>query len=136
MEDVAFISNTVLLNLSSEEMMTFKRVGEPSPPSSPTPEDDSAVADDSAIAQAFSGQDDMMVFMSSIMQKCLERTGLDQSMKSLPKSQQLVIAERIQKAKEGMLDRLMSETDKMKTGEKVITADVVRKCMSQMEGEY
>eukprot|EP00571_Detonula_confervacea_P017679 CAMPEP_0172313176 /NCGR_PEP_ID=MMETSP1058-20130122/19599_1 /TAXON_ID=83371 /ORGANISM="Detonula confervacea, Strain CCMP 353" /LENGTH=311 /DNA_ID=CAMNT_0013026787 /DNA_START=97 /DNA_END=1032 /DNA_ORIENTATION=+ len=142
LEDVAFISNKTLLNLSTDEMMTFRKVGEPSPPSSPIPVNDknmiakNVAPDESAIVTEFNGQGEIRSFMNRLMQTCLKNTGMDEKMKSLPASEQLVMAERISKAKEGLLETMMKETDKMGTGDKVITADVVRKCMSQMEGGY
>eukprot|EP00804_Cyclotella_cryptica_P020290 CCRYP_015898-RA/>CCRYP_015898-RA protein AED:0.25 eAED:0.21 QI:0/-1/0/1/-1/1/1/0/129 len=39
-EQVAFVSDTMLLNLSTEEVMIYRREGEPSPPSSLVREED------------------------------------------------------------------------------------------------
>lgn len=141
LEDVAFISNQTLLNLSTEEMMTFRRAGEPSPPPSPAPADDDAArapgtTEEPEIARAFAGQDEVGAFVNQLMQQCLKNTGMDERMRGLPRAQQLVAAERIKKAKEGFLAKMMEETDKMGPGNKVITADVVRRCMAQMEGGY
>jgi len=138
MEEVAFISNHVLLNLSTDEMMTFRKVGEPSPPSSPVHPsmEDSTVDDDhSSIAKEFATQDEIGQFMNKLMQQCLKNTGMDERMKSMSASERLVVAERIAKAKEGFLDKMMKETEKM-DGEKVITAEVVQRCMASMKGAY
>ena len=116
--------------------MTFRKVGEPSPPPSPTANEEIAKADESAISRGFNGQDEMGLFMNQVMQKCLINTGMDDKMKSLPASEQLVMAERIKKAKEGFLGKIMEETDKMGTGNKVITAEVVHRCMAKMKGGY
>ncbi|KAL3806095.1 hypothetical protein ACHAXA_002466 [Cyclostephanos tholiformis] len=114
-EDVAFVSDTTLLNLSTDEVMKFRRAGMPSPPSSPEVE---AVEEElDGIAREFIGQDDMMNFMNRMMQRVMKKTGMDQMMKGMPASQQLIMAERIRKAKEGMLDMIMEETSKMGTGE-------------------
>ena len=113
--------------------MLFRKQGGPSPPSSPTP-DNEVAKDTSAVSKEFAGQEEVGAFMNQLMQQCLKSTGMDKKMKSLPASAQLAMAERIQKAKQGMLDKMMEETDKMGVGNKVITADVVRKCMSQMDG--
>lgn len=107
MEEVAFISNKTLLNLSTDELMTFRRVGEKSPPPSPSPEaDDGSVwaataaaasaQDDSSISRVCN-QEEMSSFMDNLMQTCLESTGMDEKMKGMPASQQMVIAERIAK---------------------------------------
>ena len=143
-EDVAFISERSLLNLSTDEIMTFRRAGMPSPPSSPTPSAAVAAAgtgrlddeSDGGIARVVYGQDQMMELMNRIMQRCLKSTGIDQMMKGLTASQQLMMAERIARAKEGMLENLMEETDKMGVDERVITEEVVRKCMERMKGGY
>jgi hypothetical protein len=134
-EDVAFISDTTLLNLSTDEVMKFRRAGMPSPPSSPERDVDVAEEHDD-ISREFNGEDDMMSFMNRMMQRVMKNTGMDQKIKGLPASQQLFMAERIRKAKEGMFDSIMEETNKMGTGEKIITEEVVRRCMEKMKGAY
>lgn len=128
LEDVAFISNKTLLNLSTDEMMTFRISGEPSPPSSPIPvingnmtANRNGAPDESAVAAEFNGQEEIRTFMGRLMQQCLKNTGMQAVMKSLPAAEQLVMAERIAKAKDVMLEKMMKETDKMGTGNKVIT---------------
>ncbi|KAL7540231.1 hypothetical protein ACHAXR_009957 [Thalassiosira sp. AJA248-18] len=133
LEEVAFISDRTLLNLSTDEIMIFRKLGTTSPPPSPIEE---VAADESEITKGFNGQDEMAEFMNNLMQQCLEKTGMDRRMGSLPASEQLMMAERIKKAKDGMLEKLMEETDKMDEGGKVITAEVVRRCMAQMNGGY
>ena len=178
-EEVAFISNRTLLNLSTDEIMIFRLEGETSPPASPTiPEeaeeqvmvnetaaskvattdvDDLGLGDDvsvvvqpattaaaaelvvppgSKIIKEFSGDGEMTNFMNQLMERAMKATGMDEKMKSLPASEQLNMAERIRRAKEGMMDKLKEETGKMRSGEKVITADVVKKCMGEMDGGY
>ncbi|KAL7551741.1 hypothetical protein ACHAWF_014928 [Thalassiosira exigua] len=134
LEEVAFVSNQTLLNLSTDELMTFRKHGEKSPPPSPTTDIEEMAP--SEISKEFNGPDEMKSFMDQVMQQCLKSTGMDQKMKSMPFSDQQVIAERIQRAKDGMMEKIMEETDKMGAGKKVITADVVRRCMKQMEGGY
>lgn len=119
--------------------MLFRKVGDPSPPPSPVPSDDEeSVVDceneESTIARDFYGPDEIRSYMNELMQRCLKRTGIDEKMKRLAASQQLVMAEKINHAKEALLEKIMNETDKMETGVKVITADVVKRCMAQMEG--
>ena len=133
---MAFVSDTTLLNLSTDEIMTFRRAGEPSPPSSPAPSYEGEGEEAEGIAREFLGQDEMMAFMNRTMQRCLKNTGIDVKMRGLPMSQQLIMAERIRKAKEGMLERILEETGRMGTGEKVVTEDVIRRCVAQMPGRY
>lgn len=85
--------------------MTFRRVGEKSPPPSPPPEADdertwaataASAQDDSSISRVCN-QEEMSSFMDNLMQTCLESTGMDEKMKGMPASQQMVIAERIAK---------------------------------------
>lgn len=138
LEDVAFISNRTVLNLSTDEMMTFRKRGEPSPPPSPTLADGENIAGtaDSVISREFASQDEIGMFMDQLMQQCLKSTGMDKKMGSLPVSEQMVMADRISKAKEGFLVKMMEETDKMEAGNKVINAEVVNRCMAQMKGAY
>lgn len=92
--------------------------------------------DESAIAREFMGEEEIGAFMNQMMQQTLKRTGLDKRMKNLPMSEQQAIADRIKTAQDGMLQKIMEETDQMESGEKVVTADVVRRCMAQMGGMY
>ena len=121
---------------TADEMMTFRQVGEASPPPSPLtiPGEEASTKDESTIAKVCNGQEEMGNFMDALMQSTLEKIGVDQRMANLAPSQQMMIAERIHKAKEGFLSKMLSETEKM-SGDKVITADVVRKCMSEMNEE-
>jgi len=120
----------------ADEMMTFRRAGAASPPPSPLtiPGEEASTKDESTIAKVCNGQEEMGNFMDALMQSTLEKIGVDQRMANLAPSQQMMIAERIHKAKEGFLSKMLSETEKM-SGDKVITADVVRKCMSEMNEE-
>merc|ERR1719253_173191 len=134
-EDVAFLSNHTLLNLSTNEMMTFRRSGAPSPPPSPGAQ----VADDATdvvISRHLADQEEMGTFLNEIMQQCLRKTGMEEKMARLPAADQRVIAERIAKAKEGLLANIVKETDKMTGESKVITANVVHRCVEQMNGAY
>ena len=129
MEEIAFTSDKMVLNLSTDEIMTFRRAGQPSPPSSPGPEEIESAA--TMAAGVGCTKDEMITVINDIMQRSLKNTGMDQRMKSLPASQQLMMAERLQQSQELLLEKLLEETDKMK-GEKIITEDVVRKCIAQM----
>lgn len=129
LEDVAFISNRTLLNLSTNEMMTFRKPGEPSPPPSPTPRE-------AVMAREFASPDEMGSFMNHLMQQCLKSTGMDEKMDNMPAAERLLVAERITRAKEGLFAKMMEETEKMEDGKKVVTAEVVNRCMAQMKGAY
>ena len=118
--------------------MHFRKAGDPSPPPSPSASDDEEEVergiDESPIARDFNSPDEIRSYMNEIMQRCLKRTGIDQKMSRMAASQQLMMAERINKAQEVMLEKIMNETAKMEKGNKVITADVVKRCMAQMDG--
>jgi hypothetical protein len=132
---VAFLSESRLLNLSSDEIMLFRKVGDPSPPPSPVPSDDEEIGNEgSVIARDFNGPDEIRSYMNELMQRCLKKTGIDEKMNRMAASQQLIIAEKINRAKEVLLEKIMNETDKLETGVKVITAEMVKRCMSQMDG--
>ena len=131
LEDGAFLSNTTLLTLSSEEIMHFRKEGDPSPPSSPAPSDDE---DEESIIEHFNSPEEIRSYMNEIMQRTLKRTGMEAKMSRLAASQQIIMAERINNAQEAMLDKLMAEMNTMEKGKKLITADVVKRCVAQMEG--
>ena len=121
--------------------MHFRKEGDPSPPSSPAPSDDEYEEsilergnDESAVARDFNSPEEIRLYMNEIMQRCLKRTGVEAKMSRLAASQQIIMAERINNAQEAMLDKLMAEMNTMEKGKKVITADVVKRCMAQMEG--
>ena len=121
--------------------MHFRKEGDPSPPSSPAPSDDEYEEsilergnDESAVARDFNSPEEIRLYMNEIMQRTLKRTGMEAKMSRLAASQQIIMAERINNAQEAMLDKLMAEMNTMEKGKKVITADVVKRCMAQMEG--
>lgn len=176
-EEVAFISNVTLLNLSSEEMMNFRKEGElmsplveeddggvvvgvgeeegedgllnamsssgaltsifgteattttttaaskPPPPPSTNPNN---------VYKEFRTEDDIRNYMNELMQKSMMTTGMNVKMAALPRSQQNVIAGRINKALEGLLGKMMEEMGRMEGGQRVVTGEVVRRCMEQM----
>ena len=167
-EEVAFISNVTLLNLSSEEMMNFRKEGEITSPISEsangdgspvdaadTPMEDvgggltdvfsneaaaatkpsaaaAATTNPNEIFKEFNSEEDIRSYMNELMQKSMMSTGMNTRMASLPRSQQNVIAERINKAMEGLLGKMMEEMGRR--GNRVVTAEVVRRCMEQMQG--
>jgi hypothetical protein len=156
-EEIAFISNVTLLNLSTEEMMNFRKEGDLASPaasssaSSPIGavlegggEGGLLFADEVAttttttsnnpneICKEFRTEDDIRQYMNELMQKTMLSTGLNSRMDTLPRSQQNVIATRINKALEGLLGKIMEETGRMEGGSRVVTAEVVRRCMDQM----
>ena len=121
--------------------MHFRKEGDPSPPSSPAPSDDEYEEsilergnDESAVARDFNSPEEIRSYMNEIMQRTLKRTGMEAKMSRLAASQQIIMAERINNAQEAMLDKLMAEMNTMEKGKKLITADVVKRCVAQMEG--
>ncbi len=85
------------------------------------------------IYKEFRTQDDIRSYMNELMQKSLLSTGMNARMASLPRSQQNVIAGRINAALEGLLGKMMEEMGRVpEGGNRVVTADVVRRCMEQM----
>ncbi|KAL7462161.1 hypothetical protein ACHAXS_002548 [Conticribra weissflogii] len=145
-EEVCFVSDHVLLNLSTQEMMTFKREGAPSPPTSPREElflrfpnlDERLLADGNApgterIVEEFSDEDELRTYMNRIMEESFRKSGFDVKMKKLSPAKQRIVAEKIGKAKEALLGKMMRELNMMERGKKVLTGDVVRKCVGEMD---
>lgn len=85
-----------------------------------------------AIYKEFRSEDDIRTYMNELMQKSMLSTGMNARMAALPRSQQGVIAGRINKALEGLLGKMIEEMGRMEGGNRVVTADVVRRCMEQM----
>lgn len=132
-EEVAFISEHTLLNISSDEMMTFRRFGDPTPPSSPMEEDSTTASSEEP--SKFLSKDETRTLIDTIMQKSFKNTGMDQKMKALPASQQMMIAERISHAKDVFFEKIVGEMERKKDGEKVLTGAMVKKCMAEMGEE-
>jgi len=163
-EEVGFISNVTLFNLSSEEMMNFRLEGVVG---SPVDDDDGVETNKKNIDHAivassgggglfsakaatatgegmmtnfnpyetykeFHSEDDIRNYMNELMQKSMSSTGMDRRMNALPRIQQNVIACRINKALEGLLGKIMEEMGKKEGGNRVVTAEVVKRCMEQM----
>mmetsp|Transcript_30395 Transcript_30395/g.68538 ORF Transcript_30395/g.68538 Transcript_30395/m.68538 type:complete len:294 (-) Transcript_30395:83-964(-) len=141
-EEVAFLSDHTLLNLSTEEIMLFRKEGAPSPPGSPVPEDEVVMpmGDEPAarkpvkseIARTFNGEDEMKSFLDEVMNRVLKSSGIDAKLREMPMSSQQDLMWKIRTAKDRMLDKLLEELGNMKSGEKVITEDVVNRCLSDI----
>jgi len=124
--------------------MLFKKHGAPSPPSSPVPEDDEVVMpmgdkpaarrpDKSEIARTFNGEDEMKSFLDEVMNKVLKSSGIDAKLREMPMASQQDLMWKIRTAKDRMLDKLLGELGNMNSGEKVITEDVVNRCLSDIQ---
>ena len=124
--------------------MLFKKHGAPSPPSSPVPEDDEVVMpmgdkpaarrpDKSEIARTFNGEDEMKSFLDEVMNKVLKSSGIDAKLREMPMASQQDLMWKIRTAKDRMLEKLLGELGNMNSGEKVITEDVVNRCLSDIQ---
>ena len=124
--------------------MLFKKHGAPSPPSSPVPDEDEVVMpmgdkpaarrpDKSEIARTFNGEDEMKSFLDEVMNKVLKSSGIDAKLREMPMASQQDLMWKIRTAKDRMLDKLLGELGNMNSGEKVITEDVVNRCLSDIQ---
>ena len=131
-EQVAFVSNTTLLNLSSDEIMIYRRFGEASPPASPAEsdsEEDAVRAGDRHVTPA-----GLNSLMETILQSSIKNSGINFS--ALPMNRQQMFAERVKTMKDRLHEKLLVEMEKIeeKGGPKVITGDIVRRCLSELDG--
>ena len=124
--------------------MLFKKHGAPSPPSSPVPDEDEVVMpmgdkpaarrpDKSEIARTFNGEDEMKSFLDEVMNKVLKSSGIDAKLREMPMASQQDLMWKIRTAKDRMLDKLLGELGNMNSGEKVITEDVMNRCLSDIQ---
>ena len=124
--------------------MLFKKHGAPSPPSSPVPDEDEVVMpmgdkpaarrpDKSEIARTFNGEDEMKSFLDEVMNKVLKSSGIDAKLREMPMASQQDLMWKIRTAKDRMLEKLLGELGNMNSGEKVITEDVVNRCLSDIQ---
>ena len=88
----------------------------------------------SNIAQEFSSEEEVRAYMDTVIQMSFARTGSEEKMKLLSTANQRVVAEKIRKAKEQMLEKMMGELERMESGKKVLTGEVVKRCMAEMGG--
>lgn len=132
----------LLRTFLSEEIMLFRKEGAPSPPSSPAPEDEVVMPmgdepaarkpDKSEIARTFNGEDEMKSFIDEVMNKVLKSSGIEAKLREMPMASQQDVMWKIRTAKDRMLDKLLEELSNMKSGEKVITEDVVNRCLKDI----
>ena len=128
-EQVAFTSDRTLLNLSTEEIMLYRREGESSPPESQAGSDTEEEVDRHLTAEGISN------LMDEIMNKSLVKSGLGDKLERLPMDKRQKFAEKMKEAKDKLFEKLMGEMDRVsgEGGDKVITGDVVKKCLSEMD---
>jgi hypothetical protein len=128
-ERVAFVSDCMLLNLNSEEVMIFRREGEPSPPSSPRRGDEEEEEDGRNLTAA-----GLSELMDEIMESSLRNTGVASKLAAMPMAMQMQFADKVKVAKERLYEKLMGEMDRVREGggERVISGEVVRRCLSEM----
>eukprot|EP00804_Cyclotella_cryptica_P018655 CCRYP_007163-RA/>CCRYP_007163-RA protein AED:0.10 eAED:-0.00 QI:0/0/0/1/1/1/2/0/240 len=126
---VAFVSDAMLLNLSTEEIMIYRREGEPSPPSSPVREEEDEEEGVRHLTAAGISE-----LMDEIMESSLRKTGVSSKLAGMPMAMQQQFAEKVKVAKERLYEKLMGEMERVGEGggERVISGDVVRRCLSEM----
>jgi hypothetical protein len=126
-EQVAFVSDKTLLNLSSEEIMIYRLEGGPSPPPSPGQSDDEE--------DRLMNREGLADLMDHIVTKTMNNAGLKTKMRGLPMDKQQLIADRVKAVKDQLYERLMTEMERVsgEGGERVIDGDVVRRCLGDLK---
>ena len=105
--------------------MIYRREGEASPPPSPVPDDEMEM-------EKHLNPEGLQDLMQSIMVSSLEKCGIRYN--SLPMDRRQMMADRMRTMKDKLYERLMGEMERVGAGggEKVITGEMVRRCVSEM----
>lgn len=124
-EQVAFVSEKTLLNLSTDELMIYRKEGEESPPPSPVPSEEEG--------ERYVNPSEISELMDGIIQKSMDK--LMPRMNGLPMDVRQKIAEKLKRSKEKLYEGLMGEMERVGSGggERVVTGEVVRRVIREMK---
>ncbi|KAL3775247.1 hypothetical protein ACHAWO_012998 [Cyclotella atomus] len=124
-EQVAFVSEKTLLNLSTDELMIYRKEGEESPPPSPVPSEEEG--------ERYVNPSEISELMDGIIQKSMDK--LMPRMNGLPMDVRQKIAEKLKRSKEKLYEGLMGEMERVGGGggERVVTGEVVRRVIREMK---
>lgn len=141
-EDVCFLSNHSLLNVSSDSRTCWRVEGdswEPSPNDDLDVEgcDEEDIDDEISVASA-SQEDGLREVLDTILKSAVEKSGIMAKMQSLDRSKQSEMATKIAATKERLVEKLLEKlnnNDENDGVEKVITPDIVKTVMSELANE-
>jgi hypothetical protein len=147
-ENVCFLSDHSILNLSDDARAFWRKEGDDWEPSNEDedelkllsgdykPEANTASDDDDVSISSSSPEDALHMILNSVLQTALQKTGVMDRMEKLPQSQQGMIAERIAKAKEKLMNKLLEQSMVGDGGlERVITKEHVLQCMQELQDD-
>ena len=141
-EDVCFLSNHSLLNVSSESRTCWRVEGDSWEPSPNDDLDDEGCdvedIDDEISVASVSQEDGLREVLDTILKSVVEKPGIMAKMQSLDRSKQSEMATKIAATKERLVKKLLeklNDNDENDGVEKVITPDIVKTVMSELAKE-
>eukprot|EP00978_Attheya_sp_CCMP212_P031983 scaffold122884_cov51-Attheya_sp.AAC.2 len=134
LEDVCFLSEHSILNVSSESNAYYRKEGDNWEPTDDyeerimeAVEADTAEAESQLVSGNGANKEESMRFiLDTVLQASLASTGGHTKMQHMNPAQRLAVAEKIATAKERLLERIMQHD-----GDGVITAETVRTFMAE-----
>jgi hypothetical protein len=98
--------------------------------------DANVASDDDVSVSSSSPEDALHMILNGVLQTALKKTGVMDRMEKLPQSQQGIIAERIAKAKEKLMNKLLEQSMNGDGGlQRVITKEHVLQCMQELQDD-
>lgn len=147
-ENVCFLSDHSILNLSDDARAFWRKEGDDWEPSNEDEDEmklfsgdyeknENAASDDDDVSISSSSPEDALhMILNGVLQTALQKTGVMDRMEKLPQSQQGMIAERIANAKEKLMNKLLEQSQAGDGGlERVITKEHVLQCMQELQDD-
>jgi hypothetical protein len=146
-EHVCFLSDHSILNMSDDARAFWRKEGDDWEPSNEDEDERNlfngdygteadVASDDDVSVSSSSPEDALHMILNSVLQTALKKTGVMDRMEKLPQSQQGIIAERIAKAKEKLMNKLLEQSMIGDGGlERVITKEHVLQCMQELQDD-
>jgi hypothetical protein len=150
LEDVCFLSDHSLLNISSDSRAYWRREDDAWEPTGDLDEEERKimstegnVSDDEISVSSTSKEDALKIILDTVLQNALQKAGIVEKMKKLDAFQQRLMAEKIARAKRKLTEKLLEQvaSDDGKDNENavgfetVITKEHIAKCMEELQND-
>lgn len=147
-EHVCFLSDHSILNIRDDTRAFWRKEGDDWEPSNEDEDElnllrgdygmeaNVASDDDDVSVSSSSPEDALRMILNNVLQTALQKTGVMDRMEKLPQSQQGMIAERIARAKEKLMNKLLEQSMIGDGGlQRVITKEHVLQCMQELQDD-